>query len=108
MPVLANVLWPTRVEALAAPRGDMRLTYCERCGALRNADFDAELVRYSPSYENSLHFSPSFDDWARGLAARLVNDYDIRGKQVVDVGCGAGDFVRLLCDEGGNRGVGYD
>jgi hypothetical protein len=109
LPVFCNVLWPTREAALAAPRGDIELTFCRDCGMLWNLAFDPELVAYSPGYENSLHFSPSFQRFAEDLAARLVGTYDLRGKDVVDVGCGGGDFLSLLCREGtGNRGVGYD
>jgi hypothetical protein len=107
VPVFCNVLWPTREEALAAPRGDIALAFCARCGMLRNVAFDAELVRYSPGYENSLHFSPSFQRFAEGLARRLIDRYALRGRRVVDVGCGRGDFLELLC-AAGNRGVGYD
>jgi SAM-dependent methyltransferase len=108
VPVFCNVLWPTREQALAAPVGDIRLAFCGRCGMLRNAAFDPELVRYSPGYENSLHFSPAFRRFAEQLARRLIERYDLHGKQVVDVGCGRGDFLALLCDGTGNRGVGYD
>jgi SAM-dependent methyltransferase len=75
---------------------------------LRNVAFDPELVRYSPGYENSLHFSPSFRSFAEDLARRLIARYDLRGKAIVDVGCGRGDFLALLCAGTGNRGVGYD
>jgi hypothetical protein len=102
------VLWETREEALAAPRGDIRLAFCEACGMLRNLAFDPGLVRYSPGYENSLHFSPLFARFAEELARRLIERYDLHGKRVVDVGCGRGDFLTLLCDGTGNRGVGYD
>jgi hypothetical protein len=102
------VLWPSRDEALAAPRGDIRLVYCASCGMLWNAAFDPELVRYSPEYENSLHHSPAFQQFAEDLAERLIDRYGLRGKDVVDVGCGSGDFLKLLCDGTGNRGTGYD
>jgi hypothetical protein len=108
VPVFCNVLWPTRAQALAAPRGDIRLAFCAGCGMLRNVAFEPELVRYSPGYENSLHFSPSFRRFADELARRLIARYDLRGKVVVDVGCGRGDFLALLCDGTGNRGVGFD
>jgi Methyltransferase domain/C-methyltransferase C-terminal domain len=108
VPVFCNVLWPSRAEALEAPRGDIALAFCDGCGLLRNLAFDPDLVRYSPGYENSLHFSPSFQRFAEKLARRLIDRYDLRDKQVIDVGCGRGDFLSLLCELGGNHGVGYD
>jgi SAM-dependent methyltransferase len=108
VPVFCNVLWPTREEAVAAPRGDVALTCCGGCGMVWNAAFDAALVEYAPAYENSLHFSGVFREYARGLAHRLVETYDVRGKDVVDIGSGKGEFLALVCELGGNRGLGFD
>jgi hypothetical protein len=108
VPVFCNVLWPTREAALAAPRGKIRLGYCERCGMIRNLDFDGELVPASSRSGRSLPFSPSFRAYAQGLARRLIDRYDLRGKDLVDIGCGKGEFIAMLCDETGNRGVGFD
>lgn len=102
------MLWATRDEAVAAPRGDISLRFCKRCGLLHNAAFDPESVPYSPAYENSLHASPVFREFARSLAERLVERYGLRGKDVVDIGCGKGEFLRLLCAGTGNHGIGFD
>jgi SAM-dependent methyltransferase len=108
LPVFCNVLWTSREEAVRAPRGDVRLGVCEGCGMVRNLAFDPELVAYSPAYENSLHFSPTFQAYAHSLADRLISRYDLYGKDVIDIGSGNGDFLSLLCEETGNRGVGFD
>jgi len=109
VPAFCCVLLPTREEALAAPRGDVKLGFCDDCGMIRNLTFQPELVEYSPSYENSLHFSPTFQRFARDLADRLIERYGLRGKDIVDIGCGKGEFLELICGPGtGNRGVGFD
>jgi SAM-dependent methyltransferase len=108
VPVFCNVLWGSREEAVAAARGDISLAFCESCGTIHNSAFDPELVRYSPGYENSLHYSPAFREFAEGLAARLIERHGLRGKRIVDIGCGDGDFLRLLCRGTGNRGIGFD
>lgn len=108
MPALCNAFWPTEASARSAPRGDIDLRFCPACGLLRNAAFDQERVLYSPEYENSIHFSPVFQGYIDELARRLVDRYDIRGKDIVEIGCGSGDFLVALCALGGNRGVGYD
>jgi hypothetical protein len=38
----------------------------------------------------------------------LVERYDIRDKDIVEIGCGKGDFLIELCEVGDNRGVGID
>ena len=65
-------------------------------------------MEYTQSYENSLHFSPGFQKFAADLADRLITRYNLRGKDVIDIGCGKGDFLKLICARGGNRGVGFD
>jgi len=108
VPVHCNLLWPTRDEAIRAPKGDIRLGFCGDCGHIFNLAFDPGLMEYTQNYENSLHFSPRFQGYAESLAARLIERYDLHGKDIIEIGCGKGDFLRLLCELGGNRGVGFD
>ncbi len=108
VPVHCNVLWPTRAAALAAPRGDIRLTYLPACGHTYNPAFDPSLMEYTQEYENSLHFSPRFQEYATALAEGLVEKYDLRDKDIVEIGAGKGDFLIMLCALSGNRGWGYD
>lgn len=108
VPVHCNVLWPTRAEALNAPRGDMQLGYCPRCGHVLNLAFDSTLMEYTQAYENSLHFSPSFQRFAEELVDGLIKRYTLREKDIVDIGCGKGDFLKLICARGKNRGWGFD
>lgn len=108
IPVLANVLWDSREEALAARRGDVNLVFCSACGHVFNQAFDPALMEYDVQYENSLHFSPRFQEYANWLARYLINHHDLRGKTIVEIGSGKGEFLRLICDLGGNVGTGFD
>ena len=108
IPVHCNLLWPDALEARSAPRGKLELVYCPGCGHVFNASFDPGLMEYTQAYENSLHFSARFQDYALDLAERLIRRYDVRGKTVIDIGCGKGEFLALLCERGANRGFGFD
>lgn len=108
LPVHCNVLWPTRDEALAAPRGTIRLGYFPDCGHTYNLAFDPALMEYTQEYENSLHFSAVFQEYAEALAADLVERHDLHGKDIVEIGAGKGDFLIMLSKLGDNRGWGYD
>jgi trans-aconitate methyltransferase len=108
VPVHCNLLWPTRNEAIRAPKGDIRLGFCRRCGHIFNVTFDSQLVGYTEAYENSLHFSPLFQAYATQLATNLIERYHLYGKTVIEIGCGKGEFLKLLCKLGGNRGIGFD
>jgi len=108
VPMMCNVLWPTRQAALSAPTGNIHLGFSPSSGHIFNTVFDADLLDYDQSYENSLHFSPRFQRYAEWLAADLIERYQLRGKTIIDVGCGKGDFLRLICQMAGARGVGFD
>jgi SAM-dependent methyltransferase len=108
VPVHCNLLWPDHDGALGAPRGDMRLGFCSTCGHVFNTAFDPRLMEYTQAYENSLHFSPRFQAYAEDLADRLIARHNVRNTDVIDIGCGKGDFLALLCERGNNKGYGFD
>jgi SAM-dependent methyltransferase len=108
VPVYCNVPATTREEALSVPRGRIRLGFCDRCAMIHNVAFDARLVDYAPEYENSLHFSDHFQRYAEALADDLIDRFSLRGKTVVELGCGKGEFLALLCDRGVGRAIGFD
>lgn len=107
LPALANAFFDSAAAARAAARGTMDLVVCE-CGMLTNAAFDEEVAPYSSDYENSLHFSPRFQELASDLAARLGQRYGGPGRSVLEIGSGAGDFLALLAPLGFERGTGID
>lgn len=108
VPATCNALWPTEVEARRAPVGDLDLLACAGCGFVWNGAFQPELVDYSQRYENCLAFSRVFSAYSEELARWLVDRHDLRGKRIVEVGAGSGEFLGLLCTLGGNRGIGFD
>jgi len=108
VPVFCNVLARSRTEALSAARGNIRLLHCLRCTHSFNVEFDPAKTEYTGAYENSLHFSPRFNRYAESLARRLIETHDVKDKDVVEVGCGDGRFLDIICRMGGNRGLGFD
>jgi SAM-dependent methyltransferase len=108
VPVHCCQLIPTRDEAVRAPVGRMRLAFCARCGFIQNGAFDPEAIDYTRSYEDSQDFSPRFRAFAQNLVERLVDRYGLHGKDILEIGCGQGEFLLRLCEAGGNRGVGID
>ncbi|MBE2320246.1 methyltransferase domain-containing protein [Solirubrobacter sp. CPCC 204708] len=108
VPVHVSQLHTTPSGARTARRGDLQLAFCAGCGFIWNVAFDAALVEYDAAYENSLDHSRAFTDYANGLAQRLVERYDVRGRRVAEIGCGQAEFLRALCNAGHNRGFGYD
>ncbi|NUT55496.1 MAG: methyltransferase, partial [Thermoleophilia bacterium] len=60
VPVHVSALHRSASGARTAYRGDLELAFCESCGFIWNAAFDASLVAYDADYENSLDHSPAF------------------------------------------------
>lgn len=95
-------------EALGYPRGDMDLRFCDNCGFVFNAAFDPALSEYSARYEETQGFSARFNEFARSLAQRWVHEYDLRGRTVLEIGCGKGEFIEMMCEAGIGSGIGID
>ena len=108
VPVFCNVLWPTANAARDAARATIQLTFCSSCGHVFNGAFEVGLVEYDQQYENSLHFSPSFQAYADALVNHLIDRYQLAGKMVIDVGGGKGEFLEALCARAGCAGIGFD
>lgn len=108
VPIVCNSLSDTQQAALDAPLGDIELAFCRQCGHVFNRAFDAQRIGYTEDYENSLHFSPRFQEYATALASDLVGRYGLVDKDILEIGSGRGDFLRLLVELGQNRGVGFD
>ncbi|OGG44272.1 MAG: SAM-dependent methyltransferase [Candidatus Handelsmanbacteria bacterium RIFCSPLOWO2_12_FULL_64_10] len=108
VPAHSVLLMPTQTAALDYPRGDVVLGFCRGCGFISNVAFNPEMSEYSSRYEETQGFSPTFNAFHRGLAGRLIERHDLHGKEIVEIGCGKGEFLTLLCELGGNRGVGFD
>ena len=107
LPVAINA--QTRPEdATRVAKGDINLVVCESCGHLFNAVFDSSKFGYDESYENSLHYSAHFREFARGLAERLVADHELAGAMVAEAGAGPGHFLAMLCDAGVGEAYGFD
>lgn len=108
VPTNSCLLFDAPEEAAACPTGDIELCFCDTCGFVYNARFDKRLTEYSGRYEETQGFSPTFSRFHRDLAARLIEDHDLAGKSVTEIGCGKGEFLLLLSDLAGVTGTGID
>lgn len=108
VPVHSILKISSKEEAMSFPQGNISLGLCESCGFISNIDFDPELLRYSTDCEESQGFSPTYNEFAHRTAAHLIERYDLHNKNVIEIGCGKGEFLTLVCEMGGNHGVGFD
>jgi hypothetical protein len=108
VPVHQVKLVPTRAAALGCRKGDIGLRFCSSCGFVWNAAFDVARMSYEEDYESTQTVSPTFNRFHEGLARDLIERFALRGKKVVEVGCGQGEFITMLAELGGNHGYGFD
>ncbi len=108
VPVHQVRLVRSREAALACAKGDIQLRLCPACGFVWNAAFDPELMAYQEDYESTQAVSPTFNAFHERLAHDLIERFDLHGKQIVEIGCGQGEFVTMLAEMGDNRGWGFD
>src|SRR5271170_2520940 len=108
VPVFCNVHLPTREAAKAVDRAAIRLAYCRRCAFIYNADFDPARLHYTGSYDNSLQHSAQFRGHARRLTECLIARYNLRNREIIEIGCGDAGLLAMLCDAGNNHAVGFD
>ncbi len=108
IPVHSVRLVETYEEARAFPRGDLRLAVCGACGFITNTAYDATLQDYGVAYEETQGFSPTFRQFSRDLARRWIERYDLRGKHVLEIGSGKGEFLVDLCEQGVAGATGID
>ena len=108
VPVNSCLLVDTAEQAEGFPTGVLRLAVCRSCGFLMNTAFDPAMTEYSSRYEETQGYSARFNDFARALAKRWVDDYGLHGKHVLEIGCGKGEFLAMMVEAGAGSGTGID
>jgi len=106
--VVLNYRFATPEAATRVPRRDLLLRQCIGCGLVFNATFRPEVIPYDAHYENRQCFSEAFNAHLESLAGSFIRDHRLRRARILEVGCGKGDFLRLVCRKAGATGTGYD
>lgn len=108
VPVHQNLLYSSQDVASKCKFGNIDLRACEDCGFVFNATFDSALLDYSEAYENSQDKSGSFAAHMYSVAESLVERHSLRGKRILEIGCGKGAFLNLIVEIAGAIGRGFD
>ncbi len=107
-PVQSIVTIKSYAEATAVPKKDLTLAFCNNCGFIFNSTFDTSLDMYTKGYEDQQGFSGTWMKFITDFTERFIDKYDVRNKNVIEIGCGKGDFLQIICKLGNNNGIGID
>jgi hypothetical protein len=108
VPTNSCILLQSKEEALNYPEGEISLGYCTHCSFISNLAFDPALTEYSQRYEETQGFSNTFNTFQKELGYKLVKRYQLFNKHILEIGCGKGEFISLICEIGNNHGTGFD
>ncbi len=109
VPAHSCLMFNSRQEALAFPRGDIELGFCRGCGFIGNVRFDPALERYSPAYEETQAYSPRFLRFLDEVWDDQIARFELGpGMTALEIGCGKGEFLVGLCERSGCGGIGLD
>ena len=107
-PIFSLVTVKSKDEALKVPRKDIELGFCNDCGFIFNRLFDTSIDYFTQGYEDQQGFSKTFMQFLERISNKLIEKYDLKGKNLVEIGCGKGDFINLLVNLSGGKGIGID
>lgn len=107
-PVQSLITIKSFEEAIAIPKRDITLAFCSNCGFIFNSTFDTTIDYYTQGYEDQQGFSQTWLKYQTGITERFIDKYGIRDKDIIEIGCGKGDYLQLICKLGNNRGIGID
>ena len=71
VPIYSTTILNNIKEALAFPKGNIIMCFCNECGFIFNGEFNADLLDYSIPYEDQQGFSGTFSKYLQELAEYL-------------------------------------
>ena len=107
-PVACGKLYPSREAALAAGECRLQITLCLTCDHVWNAAHqDSADTLYDEAYYSSKAASFQGRQYQEDLAYDLDRLVGLRGKTVLEIGCGDGFFLKTL-NSAGAKGIGFE
>jgi SAM-dependent methyltransferase len=97
-PIFQNRMYDSKEEAIACPKGNIRLAEDLKTGLVYNDAFSPALMVYDGNYQNEQAISPLFQHHLEAVATTI--DRSIGREHLVEVGCGKGYFLEMLTAKG--------
>lgn len=107
VPILQNVILESQEEASAFLKDSISLYLCKNCNNLFNNAFK-DYKLYGIKYDNSQNNSDSFIKYMNNVIEFVKANTILDGKQILEIGCGQGDFLKLLSKDIACECFGFD
>lgn len=107
VPTQDGIMCASEAAAMDVVKGEIDLRFCKQCGFIRNEGYDPNKISFD-DYDFSNDHSPIFKTYVTELCDRLIEQYELKGKTIIDIGSGDGVFLKTICEKGGNKGIGID
>ena len=84
--------------------------FCRACGFMLQHRVRLRAVASTPPRyeETQALLAPLRRRSPTTLAERWVEQYDLHGRTVLEIGCGKGEFLACMCEAGAGQGIGID
>jgi SAM-dependent methyltransferase len=89
--------FPTAEQRESDYAVDLDIHQCDYCGLIQLA---GDAVIYGEGETSATAFSPAMRDHRAEQMRAFVDQFQLRGKKVIDIGCGDGHLVKILSDAG--------
>jgi len=108
IPNFNNVTYNDPEESKNCNKGEIILKLCNNCGFVFNSHSNKDILKYNKGYDNNRLFSDAYNKYINNIVRKLINNYQIKNKHILEIGCGNGHFLKLLCKESDSVGIGFD
>ena len=107
-PLSCATLFKTDRDALSSRSCNLNIVLCESCSHIYNDSFNSEFPDlYQSDYHSSVTASPQARLDQNNIASRLNDFVILKGKTVLEIGCGDGFFMNQLNSFGAEL-IGYE
>jgi hypothetical protein len=108
IPVFNNIVYDNIKESEDCSKGTIGLAFCNNCSFVFNLQLNKKLLEYNGDYDNNRSFSDYYNKYTDNLIKLLIDKFQIKNKQILEIGSGDGAFLKSLCKQSDSNGIGFD